>query len=81
LGIRPSYGDDEDGILLGGVSEDGPAYKAGLKKGDRIVEIGGKPVKNMVGYMTVLGAEKSGNTVEVTVVRGGEKKVFKVTLE
>src|SRR5262249_4156259 len=42
LGIRPDYGDDDEGVLVGGVAEGRPAEKAGIKAGDRIVEIGGK---------------------------------------
>ena len=45
LGIMPDYGDDAEGVLLGGVSEGGPAAKAGLKEGDRIVDIAGQPVR------------------------------------
>src|SRR5262249_19012323 len=54
LGIMPSYGDDKEGVLLEGVSKDMPAEKAGLKEGDRIVEIGGKPVKNLEVYMVLM---------------------------
>src|SRR5262249_12688508 len=54
LGIRPSYGDDQEGVLLDGVSDGGPAEKAGLKGGDRIVEVGGQQVKNLEAYMTLL---------------------------
>jgi len=81
LGIRPSYSDDGEGVVVGGVSEDGPAYKAGLKKGDRIVEIAGKRVKNLTGYMEVLFTQKPGSTIDVTVIREKEKQVVKVALE
>ncbi len=81
LGIRPSYSDDGEGVLVSGMSEDGPAYKAGLKKGDRIVEIAGKRVKNLTGYMEVLYTQKPGSTIDVTVIREKEKKLLKVALE
>src|SRR5262249_55844308 len=35
LGIRPTYGDDKEGVLLSGVTEGTPAAKAGLREGDR----------------------------------------------
>src|SRR5262249_2096913 len=60
LGIMPAYGDEGDGLLVDGVSDGGPAAKAGIKKGDRIVEIAGKPVKNIEGYMSVLRDQKRG---------------------
>src|SRR5262249_16178205 len=47
IGIIPAYGGEEEGLLLDGVAEGGAAAKAGLQKGDRIVEIGDKPVKDI----------------------------------
>jgi S1-C subfamily serine protease len=81
LGIRPDYGDDGDGVLVGGVAEGRPAEKAGLKAGDRIVEIAGKPVKSLTGYVELMRTHKSGDTIEVAVLRDKEKKVFKVKLD
>jgi hypothetical protein len=81
LGIRPDYGDDGEGVLLGGVSDGAPAAKAGLKEGDRIVEIAGQPVKSLEGYMVLMRNHKVGDTIDVTVLRAKEKKVFKVKLE
>jgi hypothetical protein len=81
--IRFTPGDyDEDqsnGVLVGGVIPGGPAEKGGLKEGDWIVEIGGKPVKNMAGYMKVMGDQKSGETIEFTVKRGDKKIPLKIT--
>ncbi len=81
LGIRPDYGDDKEGVLLSGVSDGAPAARAGLKEGDRIVEIAGQPVKSLEGYMAVMAGQKPGSTIDVGVLRGKERKVFKVKLD
>ena len=54
LHIMPSYTGGGEGLLLDGVTDDGPAAKAGMKVGDRIVEIAGAPVKNITTYMEAM---------------------------
>lgn len=80
LGVMPSYDDEGLGMLLQGVSPGGLAEKAGLKEGDRIVEIGGKPVKNVQGYMAIMAEQKRGTTIEVVVLRKGERVTVKIAL-
>jgi hypothetical protein len=82
IGIRPSYGDETDkGVLVDGVTEGGPAAKAGIKSGDRIIEVAGKPIKNLQAYMTAMGAQKKGTMVELTLLRGEKKVQVKVKPE
>lgn len=81
LGIVPNYAEDAEGVLLDGVTEKGPAAKAGLKAGDRIIAIGAKPVRNVNSYMVLMSGFKKGQTIEVTYVRGKEKATAKVLLE
>ncbi len=81
LGIRPSYSDEEEGLLIDGVTEGRPAARAGLQADDRIVSMNGKPIKNIQTYMTILGGHKKGETIEVGIVRGGKKMRVKVKLE
>ena len=59
LGFRPgNYGEEDGGVLVGGVLDGGAAAKAGIKEGDRIVSIGGKTVKNMTAYMSVMALNR-----------------------
>jgi hypothetical protein len=81
MGIRPDYSDDGDGVLLGGVAEGLPAAKAGMKEGDRIVEISGKKVKDLTTYMEILSTQKKGDTIEVTILRAGKQTKLQVRLE
>jgi hypothetical protein len=81
LGIRPEYGDTEDGVLVKEVGDGGPAAKGGIKPGDRIIEMGGKPVKNLEAYVSLLKGHKKGDVLDVTVLRDGKKVPLKVTLE
>jgi S1-C subfamily serine protease len=81
LGIRPSYGDSGEGVLLGAVNEDGPAAKAGLKEGDRIVELGGKPVKDLNAYMAIIAKHRKGESLEIGVLREGKQMTVKATPE
>lgn len=75
FGSRPAYGESPEGggVKLDGVSEGGPAEKAGLKAGDVIVKFGGKEVKDIDSYMTAMGQHKAGDTVEVVVMRDGKE--------
>jgi len=81
IGVRPAYGDDGDGMLLDDVNEGGPAARAGLKKGDRVVAVNGKAVKNVEEYFSVMLGLKKGDTVEFTVLRGGKTMAIKVKTE
>jgi hypothetical protein len=82
LGIRPgNYESEDGGVLVDGVSPGGAAEKGGVKDGDVIVEIGGKPVKNIGGYMTAMSTQKAGTAVDIVVLRKGQKVTLKVTPE
>jgi hypothetical protein len=81
LGSIPDMGaTDVAGVRLTGVRADSPADRAGMKAGDIIVEFGGTPVKDLYGYTDALYAHKPGDTVDVVVLRGGERVTLKVTL-
>jgi hypothetical protein len=80
LGFMPGdYSEDAEGVLIGAVTKGGPAEKAGLQDGDVIVMVAGKPVKNMGAYMTVMGGQRRGQPVELTIVRKGQRVTVTVT--
>jgi hypothetical protein len=81
IGIRPDYGSDKEGVLIGGVSPGGPAEKAGLKAGDLITEVAGKPAKNLETYMVLMNTHKKGDKVPLTVLRDGKKETITVVPE
>lgn len=72
FGIMPAYGSMKDGLEVDGISNpDGPAAKAGIKKGDVIKSINGKAIKDIYEYMDRLGELEKGMTIPVLVDRDG----------
>ena len=57
-----------------------PAHNAGIRSGDIIQEIDGKPVKDINEYMERLSELEPGTTIPVKVLRGEEVLVFQVNL-
>jgi len=73
LGVVPDYLFDGKGMRIDGVSEDKPAQKAGLQKGDVVVQLGDSLVTDMMSYMRALSTFETGNATKVIVDRKGEK--------
>jgi hypothetical protein len=80
LGIMPGdYAEQDAGVLVGDVSPGGAAAAAGVKANDVIVEIAGKPVRNIGQYMRVMGEQKPGQELEIVVQRDGKRLTLKAT--
>jgi len=73
LGVVPDYLFDGKGMRIDGLSEDKPAIKAGLQKGDIVIQLGDSTVVDMMSYMRALSVFDTGNTTKVIVERNGEK--------
>ena len=78
LGIMPDYFGDAEGLRVQGVSENEPADKAGMRKGDVIVKMGEYEVKDIMSYMEALGRFEPGEKAEVEVLRDKERKKLHV---
>lgn len=78
LGVMPDYLYDGKGMLVADVSADKPAMKAGILKGDVVVQLGDSTVTDMMSYMRALSAFEKGDKAKVVVERKGEKKEFEV---
>ena len=72
--------DDESGALVGDVVKDGPAEKAGIKRGDVIVEFDGKDVKAWSDLPVIVAQTPVEKKVDVEVIRDGKKKTVKVRI-
>jgi Tol biopolymer transport system component len=83
LGTVPDYSAMDatsGGVLLSDVRPGAPAEKAGIRGGDRIVEIGGTRIENLYDMTYALQDHKPGDTVDVIVVRKGERTTLLATL-
>jgi serine protease Do len=68
------------GLAVEDVSKDSGAEKAGMKKGDILTYIAGKPVKEIEALGKIVGEMKAGTEVKVTVLRDGKKTELEVKL-
>jgi len=84
LGTIPDYageGDAGEGMLISGVRPEGPADKAGIERGDRLVELAGHAVRDVYDLMYVLRQYKPGQEVSAAVMRDGERIEVRVTFD
>jgi serine protease Do len=77
--LLKSFGVSE-GVFVQTVAPGGPAEKAGIKEGDIIVALNGKPVQNGNQLVGTVTATPVGSAIEVTVVRNGKKENHKVVV-
>ncbi|EMQ95906.1 Putative aminopeptidase [Xanthomarina gelatinilytica] len=72
LGVVPDYLFDGEGMRVDGISEDKPAQKAGLQKGDIVIKLGDSAIVDMMSYMRALSVFQAGDSTQVVVKRDGK---------
>lgn len=75
LGINIS-----DGVMIKEIETDGPADKAGLKKGDIIYAINSEIVKNTIYFRKILEKYKPGDNIKIDIIRLNKKLSRNVVL-
>jgi membrane-associated protease RseP (regulator of RpoE activity) len=70
----------EYGALVGSVDADSPAAKAGLQKGDVIVEFAGERVRSEAQLRRLIRETPAGRTFSLQVFRGGQARALNAKL-
>ncbi len=72
--------DKADGALVAGVNDDTPASKAGVKTGDVITALGGKPVSSPRDLSRMVADLAPGDRQDLTVWRQGASRTLQLTI-
>jgi serine protease Do len=79
--LARSFGlDKERGALVGDVVPQGPADKAGIKRGDVIVSYDGKKLEDSSALPALVASTPVGKTVSVEVIRDGKSRTVSVDI-
>ncbi len=70
-----------EGAVIAEVEPDAPGAKAGLRTGDVITELDGKPVTDAGQLQMTVGQKRPGDTIHLQVVRDSKPTTIPVTLE
>lgn len=72
--------DQKEGVVVTQVMDDSAAKDAGLKSGDVVVAVDGRPVKRASDLRNKVGLAPIGEKVELTIVRDGKKRNVMATI-
>ena len=79
--IAKTFGLKEtEGALVSDVTEDGPAEKAGIKRGDVIVSFNGKAIKEVDTLPKLVGATEIGKKAKVGIIRDKKSLEMEVVI-
>jgi serine protease Do len=71
---------EKNGVIVADVTEESPAAKAGIQRGDVIVEFAGKKVSDPAELRNIVAATSPGQQVPIKMLREGKQKTVTVTV-
>ncbi len=81
LGTIPDMTESPGGVRLTGVRAGSPAAEAGMREGDILIKLGTYEITNLYDMSAALRAYKPGDTVDIVVLRDGERIESRTTLK
>jgi S1-C subfamily serine protease len=69
------------GLIVVSVDPDGPGQKAGIKQGDVLIRWNGHALQSVRGIYVLLGPESVGQSVQIELLRAGERQTLAVKIE
>ncbi len=72
--------DRTEGALIGSVEKGTPADQAGVRAGDVAIELDGRPLRSSNDLRNRIGMLTVGTSVDLTVLREGQKRTFKIAI-
>jgi serine protease DegQ len=70
----------KDGAIIAGVMRGGPAEKAGVRTGDILIDVDGRPIPNTATMLNVIAQLQPGATGRFTFVRDGREVTLPITV-
>ena len=81
LGVSiDSRTDGGAGSIITTVQPDSPAETAGIREGDVVLAVDGEPVNGQAGLVAAIRDRSPGDTIEIDLVRDGERLTLSATL-
>ena len=79
LGLYATEVEDDNAVVVAGMSERGPAIKSGLRPGDRIVAVRDEPVSTLASFWRrVWASGPAGSEVVLQVVRDNDARTVRI---
>jgi S1-C subfamily serine protease len=75
---RPLGVEQATGLLVAAVQPGGPAARAGIERGDLLLQVGGEPVTGVDALLRWLTGERVGEAAEVLLLRRGDPRRLSV---
>ena len=73
--------ENTNGSLITMVFKNTPAGKAGIQKGDVVIALNGKPIRNSAQFRNMVAVARANTIVEIEIFRKGKTETIKVKLE
>jgi serine protease Do len=67
-----------DGLVVMEIDRYSPAYEAGLRPGDIVMSVGGKPMNDVSQMVRTIADSPIGSTVSVEIIRDGRRSTLRV---
>jgi putative serine protease PepD len=81
IGANVNTGTKQAGAQVVAVPAGTPAAAAGLRKGDVVTDVNGKPIADGIGLIVAIRSHQAGETLTLTVRRDGHTRHVRVTLD